>query len=131
MRKLVASGLLILVLGLLASCSGDEPDRVVGVVLRCTDPASVIHPLPTLRPSSIRSRPSAIERRRGTPTPVPVVVERPDVVIPAQDLEGAICEKVPFNRRQDITVRTSSGGSYMVTVPDSVVVKVGDRWPPK
>jgi hypothetical protein len=48
------------------------------------------------------------------------------------DLLGG-CEGAPeylkVNDRLEVTVRTSSGGSYVVTVPPDTAVRVGDRWP--
>jgi hypothetical protein len=42
--------------------------------------------------------------------------------------ELATVEQV-VNHRLEVTVRTSSGGSYVVTVKPDTRVKVGDRWP--
>lgn len=87
-----------------------EPDRVVGVQRKC----DVI--------SSVRFDDDGSSFDNGP--------GRQKLV----DEEGCDSSRVQLyirNHRLEVTVRTSSGGSYVVTVPPKTTVKVGDRWPPE
>ncbi len=110
---------------LVMSCGGSksaEPDKVVGVLLKCTEPAyqgedGLYH----LYTDSTDSRP---------------------YVIPAQEHSGDWCQRVldratdkskyvtGLNMRYAVTVRTSTGGSYTLEVPATTTVTVGQVWPP-
>jgi hypothetical protein len=110
---------LVLLLALVAACGGSEPDRVVGVVLKCERPASV----------------SSVSKGFNSRTPAAAVV------IPAAELTGEDCNaKVPnapaantysySNVRLVVTVKPGNGNAYTVEVPPETAVSVGDKWPP-
>lgn len=88
--------LAVLLLPLAGACGGDSgSDRVVDVVLRCTQPA-----------------------RRGEPA----IEWQGD-----RECWGSRLEDY-YNPRFEVTVRSSKGGSYVVSVPTTTAVEVGDRW---
>lgn len=77
------------------------------------------------------------------PPPTPTPRPKPDRVVgvlrkcdlpraPIETHVGKDCvtwQGLAENDRLEVTVRTFSGGSYVVTVPPETKVKVGDRWP--
>jgi hypothetical protein len=115
----VAATVLIALLAL--SCSGGsnpaEPDKVVGVLLKCTMPAE----------TNYNDDGSAY-------------------VVPAQEYSGDMCQQLLnnatnrgvalntavglLNARKVITVRTSVGSSYPIEVSATTAVTVGQVWPP-
>ena len=53
-----------------------------------------------------------------------------NVQVPATVVTGDICKLGTYKeKRQSITVRSSAGGSYVVSAPEDVYVNVGDNWP--
>lgn len=110
-QVVAATALVALSFGLFACSSKDaEPDRVVGVILKCTDPAQ-----------------DSFDASGNL------------VVVPARELSSAECERFigdrqfavwRLNARYVVTVRTSNGGSYTVEVPATRQIRVGQTWPP-
>ena len=76
-----------------------QPDRVVGVIRKC------------------EAGDASVVFRIG----------REGCGIPSVDASRRA--KIVFNDRLEVTVRTGSGGSYVVTVPPTTNVNVGDVWP--
>ena len=118
-NKLVATTALIVMLIVLSACGSNaaEPDKVVGVLLKCTYPSQTQRTFDDSGNLNI-------------------------VVIPARELSSAQCEQL-FGRAPDrqraieranalyvVTVRTSAGGSYTVEVPATTRVRMGQVWPP-
>ena len=115
-KHLIAPTAFIALLVVLSACGSNaaEPDKVVGVLLKCTYPART-------------------ERTFDGSD---------NYVIPARELSSAQCEQL-FGRAPDrqramelanalyvVTVRTSAGGSYTVEVPATTRVRMGQVWPP-
>lgn len=113
----VATALMAL---LAVSCGGSksaEPDKVVGVLLKCN------------RSPSIKSLPDALYYDGG-----------------AGEYSGAVCQRFlstakengmdmditvgRLNARYVVTVRTAAGSGYTVEVPATTTVRVGQDWPP-
>lgn len=98
---------------LAVSCGGSnaaEPDKVVGVLLKCTVPARTEFD------------------------------EAGNYVIPARDYSGDLCKQLldrgeltrtvgHYNAHYVVTVRTA-GSSYTVEVPATTRVRIGQSWPP-
>ena len=84
------------------------PDRVVGIEWRCTRGAMLeIH-------EEFRGVQACAANEGGS------------------DVLATGGQKITFwNRRQELTVRTSFGTSYIVSVSLATKVAVGDEWPPK
>ena len=118
-KQLVPATALIALLALSFACGSApaepdkaEPDKVVGVLLKCTKPSQR-----TLDASDNL------------------------VIIPARELSAADCERLlagapdrqraisGLNALHVVTVRTSTGGSYTVEVPATTRVRVGQVWP--
>jgi hypothetical protein len=85
-----------------ATVAAPEPDRVVGVVHQC----DLVGTSATTPPS--RTTTEAF-RTGGC---------------------SAVNEKYKMNDHQEVTVRNSAGGSYVVSVPATANVFVGMAWPP-
>ena len=114
-KQLVAATALIALLVVLSACGSNpaEPDKVVGVLLKCTYPAQ-----------------TRFDDIGG------------NYVIPAEELSSTRCEQLlqdaPDRQRAIsranalyvVTVRTSAGGSYTVEVPATTRVRMGQVWPP-
>ncbi len=114
-KQLIAATALIALLVVLSACSSNaaEPDKVVGVLLKCIYPA---------------------QRTFDASDNL--------VIIPARELSSAECEQglgnAPDRQRAIsrvnalyvVTVRTSTGSSYTVEVPATTRVRVGQVWPP-
>ena len=101
-KHLIAATALIALLVVLSACSSNaaEPDKVVGVLLTCTDYRT------DTELSSARC-----EQLLGD----------------APDRQQLISR---LNALYVVTVRTSSGGSYTVEVPATTRVRMGQAWPP-
>jgi hypothetical protein len=117
----------------LKGSSTPEPDRVVGVSLKCTLPAT-----------TQTNRVTVPDGEGG------VVFQNQEYVVPAQELSSDECrqwlDRAPaqgttksvsratmvsrLNARQEVTVRTSAGNAYTIEVPVTTPVAVGDPWPP-
>ena len=84
----------------------------------------------------------------ATPTPAPTATAPPEpdrvvgVVEKCDPVDADAAQRVArygcpneakilgaLNHRLELTVRTSSGGSYVVTVPPTTPVSIGDTWP--
>jgi hypothetical protein len=102
----VATALMALVA---ISCGGGsnqtEPDRVVGVLLKCIRPAAA-------EPAREYSDDGCRQILSGY----------------GQDLRSQVVSH--FNMRYAVTVRTSTGGGYTLEVPATTTVTVGQVWPP-
>ncbi len=115
-RQAAVTGLVLFVASaVIAACGGErepEPDRVVNVVLRCEQRAStfdgVYHPPRPFTGTECERRISAGVEAGGTPEQVYSV----------------------WNMRQEVTVRTASGGAYTIEVSPATPVAVGNQWPP-
>lgn len=119
MRKWLVAGtalIALMVTSFACDSDSDEPDEVVGVLLKCTYPART-------------------QRTFDGNDNVNITV------IPARELSSAQCEKLlgdapdrqraidSSNAHYVVTVRTANGGSYTVEVPATRRVRVGQEWP--
>ena len=101
----------------LAACGSSdsrEPDRVVGIEWRCTH--AVINPTEPVRLTDLRGAEGCEARDGGDK----------DIYKYPEPSKNTL-----LNRRQELTVRTSTGTSYTVNVPPSTKVALNDEWPPK
>lgn len=98
----------VLMAVLVTSCGGGsksaEPDKVVGVLLKCTRPVVPAQELS----SDMCQRVLNAAKQDGT-------------------FNGSVSR---FNIRYVVTVRTSTGGGYSLEVPATTPVTVGQVWPP-
>ena len=89
------------------------PDRVVGIEFVCMEGAAT---------GTQTERWGQLCTSAGTPFPL-----YPDESIA---ILGAPINGTLYNRRQVLTVRTSSGSTYTIAVALTQQVKLGDPWPP-
>ena len=114
--------LVVIAIAVLSACSAGseaEPDTVVGIVWRCPVPGRIATARPGLRNSPRNSR-------TVIPTPIPQ-----SIYVPATEIIGDPCRSsTATTKRQELTVRSSQGGSYVIDAPVDLDVALGDVWPP-
>ena len=112
-KHLVAATALIALLVVLSACNSNaaEPDKVVGVLLKCTKPAQTGFDDAGVIPARDYSGDMCKQLLDNSQAELSRTVGH-------------------FNALYVVTVRTSTGSSYTVEVPATTRVRVGQVWPP-
>lgn len=112
-KRLIAATALIALLVVLSACGSNpaEPDKVVGVLLKCTKPAQ-----PGFDDAGV----------------IPARDYSGDMCKQLLDNSQAELARTVghYNAHYVVTVRTAAGSSYTLEVPATTRVRMGQAWPP-